>query len=300
MDKTKWIVLMLTIACTPAKKEQQTSEEMSKKTEAVTEDTVPKSSWSQVTSEVLPVEGYFPQFVPNGKALVYTSKSYQGLWMFDFTSLTSKALTDKRGAGYQPEVLSDRVVYQVKSKVKYIESVDLTSGTVSSIQEGKNKLSPSRYKNSISKDRITVQCSSDLQKIEITEQEGETRTISPSGNTNYLYAALSPDKDRIVYQVSGLGSFICDLKGQIQKSLGDAQNPSWISASELLYTVAKDDGTQILSSELYVHDTHTNEKFHLSIDIDDQVENPRANVQGDQIVANTQEGKIYLIKKTSL
>ena len=118
--------------------------------------------------------------------------------------------------------------------------------------------------------------------------------ITNKGEKNYLDVSLSPNEKMLVYTVVGIGGFVTDINGEILHELGDVNTPKWINNKELLFYETKDDGHYVLSSEIFVKNIETKQKFHISKPIGEILEFPTALENGKSIIAQTPSGKMYL------
>ena len=237
--------LMLLLACgSQKKKPEQDKQEVVSATppDVDLEKKQNANGWQNPDVQKLEAEGYYPFFGPDGTSVLYSTSTYQGIWSYDLTTSKSKQLTDQEGAGFQPRISGDRLVYQVRARAKYLEAVSLTSGEVLDLGKPKG-LSPEDYLLASTKTAASARLSQDLTGIEVSV-DGTSKVISPQGNKNYISVSLSPDKKRLLYKVAGIGAFVSDLKGQTLKELGDVDQPSGVNDDLVLYTITVDDGLQ--------------------------------------------------------
>ena len=209
-------------------------------------------------------------------------------------------IVDAKGAGYLPAVINNEIIYQVRGKRKYLEKINIKTGTISKVISTNQSVLPEVFvKNEgLKKDKnmLMVSTSEDLQEI-IVHQNGEKNSLKPQGAKNYLNVSLSPDKTSILYDCPGYGGFVIDLEGKIKMKLGEINTPSWIDDDHILYAKGKDDGHQILSSEVFVYDLKLGKQINVSKDLDVVLEYPRASETKEQIIAQSPEGEMYLIQK---
>jgi hypothetical protein len=250
------------------------------------------SSWQNQRVEKLTVKGYFPQFADH-QTLLYSSNNYKGLWIYSLTENTATQISDEAGAGYMPVITGDTVIFQVKSRVKRLEMALVSTQKV--IEQFNSNLSPQRYLEkqfAVTKPYASV--APNLLSIQIVMKEKQYE-VAPNGTKNYLNASLSPNGEKLLYEVSGGEAHIADLAGNIKTSLGKIDAPKWVGNMQILYTSRKDDGMQTTSSQIYILDIENDTTFLLT-DLN-MIENPSSSPSGDIIVANTPDGDIYLIHK---
>ncbi|MBV6647299.1 MAG: hypothetical protein KI790_17710, partial [Cyclobacteriaceae bacterium] len=108
--------------------------------------------------------------------------------------------------------------------------------------------------------------------------------------------SLSPNRNRLMYKVVGLGAFVSDLEGNTLSELGDVDAASWINQDEILYAISEDDGMETSSSRLVVQNLTNNDRILLKSSVE-ILENPSVNDKGNKIIANSPDGKMYLFTK---
>jgi len=250
------------------------------------------ASWRNPRVEKIAVKGYYPKFADK-HTLLYSTKNYEGLWIFSMADGSTTQISDKRGAGYKPAIINDTIIYQVQSRRKSLEKAILSNREV--IEQINSNLDPQRYLDKQYAGKSTyATVADDLLSIKIIAPD-KTYELSPNGKKNYLNAALSPNGQQLLYEVSGGEAHIANLKGDIKRSLGEVDAPKWVGNDQVLFTVKKDDGMQTISSKIYVQDFENDTTFLLT-DLN-MIENPSINDAGNIIVANTPDGGIYLITK---
>jgi Tol biopolymer transport system component len=129
----------------------------------------------------------------------------------------------------------------------------------------------------------------------VIHQDGEKRILKPLGEGHYIWPSLSPDKKRLLFTKSGDGTYISDLNGNIEVSLGYANAPQWSPDGRWVsYMDDKDDGHQYLSSEIYITSIDGETRYQLteskSIDMF-----PSWSPDGTKIAFHTTRSEIYLI-----
>lgn len=247
--------------------------------------------------DLLPIEGYHANFNPEGDKILFTSSNYKGLKTYDIANQEERKITDARGAGYQPIYGTSEIVYRKKEASGQWEAVDLKTLETSSIDEksARRKRTPSgvRVANSFYK----AEAGSELHEIILFSVSGEQKKIQPLGaSEDYLSISLSPNQEKVLFRVSGLGSFVSDLDGNVLFELGNVEFPRWISNEEVLFAQVQDDGHQYLSSDLYVTRLGSGEKELLTESLDDIPIYPSVAPSQDKIICHTPKGRLYLIR----
>lgn len=301
------LLLMLTFACTPKKNKEVPSEsaapnynEITQAAETTTsaEEKVEKvatTSWRQVEVQKTALEGYHTQFVNGDKGLLYSKENFEGLWYYDLEAKSSVLITDQAGAGFQPKWVDGNIVYQVKARMKYLESFDFDKKKRASVEENKKSLTPARYARE-NTTKASASLTKDLLGIEIISASGEKTIIQPQSDGNYISASLSPSGNRLLYEVAGLGGFVAGLSGNTILELGNVDAPKWITNNQIVYGESQDDGMQILGSKVFVFDLQSETKMQLKVDEESLFE-PSVSQDGKQISAHSSEGDIFIFNQ---
>jgi len=269
----------------------------------------------------------FPTFSPDGSNVLYTSAGYKGLWICDKNTKHTKNLNNLRGAGYQPVFSKDgKQVFFRHDKL--IKKRKYSSIAYQSIQNLKMKdlikdergISTPKY----IKDNVIVYKKNDnevvfsyedkqvclLQKSLTNrinafaensnlylEKDGKKTILNPIGDGHYIWGSISPQKDKILFTLAGKGTFVTDLKGNIELTLKNANYPGWSPDGKwVVFMSDRDDGHVVTSSEINTVHIRTNKKFQLTSS-DDKIEMyPVWSPKGDEIVYHTISGNIELLK----
>ncbi|MBV6645028.1 MAG: hypothetical protein KI790_06245, partial [Cyclobacteriaceae bacterium] len=135
------------------------------------EQEVSLAGWGTAEVEMLKVIGFRPQFVPESDLIIYTAKNLEGLWCHNPQGGQIRRLTEEKGAGIEPVVFRDRVVYQVKARKKYLEVVDLASGREQALEGNLRHMRPGEYAQRENKGTY-VRVSDDLLSLELHSESG--------------------------------------------------------------------------------------------------------------------------------
>ena len=76
------------------------------------------------------------------------------------------------------------------------------------------------------------------------EKNGKRIKVAPQGNeVNYIWASLSPDKTKILYYVSEMGCYVCNIDGSNSQFIGWAcRAPQWYNNEIIISMNDQDDG----------------------------------------------------------
>lgn len=68
----------------------------------------------------------------------------------------------------------------------------------------------------------------------VLNQNGTETVLTPNGaDESYYWVSLSPDGQRILYTTAHHGTFVCNLEGEIEASLGHLNAPKWADNNEV-------------------------------------------------------------------
>lgn len=252
------------------------------------------------TVEKLEAKGYNAHFSPNGNQLLYTSESLKGLILYDIVQKTTKVISDESGAGYQPAIANDEIIFNTKAKNSQIQIYNILTAERTLVDKSPMSKSPKSYVLSQQNSRLSatllVEVSDDLNNINLVKSNGTKSSIAPLGNrVDYINLSLSPNGNQLLFRVSGRGSFVSDLEGNIVKELGNVEFPKWINDEKVLYTITEDDGYNYLSSLLYtLNITKSSQPKHIKTPLSIALY-PDYNSVVNRIVFNTPEGEIFII-----
>ena len=109
--------------------------------------------------------------------------------------------------------------------------------------------------------------------------------------------AISPDGNKVAFQIPGHGMWICNSDGSNLKSLGKGSNPQWLSDNEsLIYTVVTDDGTNFTASDIYSININSDSKYLLTGNTSLIPLTPSVSPDGKKVIfENAIDASIYII-----
>lgn len=135
---------------------------------------------------------YHPVLADNGKKLLVTSENYTGLQEVNIATAESRILSTESKAGYNVKLSADK---NVKKLVK----------------------------------RADVYAVSEDLKIAVYK-DGKKTVLTPNGaERRYIWPSVSPDGSKIVYTVSGVGTYVCNIDGTEPVALGILRAPNWVN-----------------------------------------------------------------------
>jgi Tol biopolymer transport system component len=190
---------------------------------------------------------------PNGDYVLMTNGSNQGLKRYDIASGSMRKLTDAEGAGFNVQISRDgnQIVFRERftgtDKLRYnnIMRADFSTNTkqmVAAKQVNHDML--------VAPDAKIILTNSEC-KMFITKN-GKKIHVAPQGNdVNYIWASLSPDQTKILYYVSELGCYVCNIDGSNSKLISiDGRAPQWYDNNTIIAMNDQDDGHYTTASAI--------------------------------------------------
>ena len=265
--------------------------------------------------------GIVPQAVavsPQGDYILLSTDTRQGLVKWDLTTNKATTLTTQAGAGSNvcisqdgQQVVYGEVSYKNKRRHEAVKTINLTSG------KSQTLVKPTRDLRGYSAGNATATVVADGQvksftlakgvpdgdnrpvlsrhhlKLYIT-QGGVTTQLAPNGSDeHYIWGSLSPDGSRVLYYVSGLGTFVCDIDGTHVTPMGNLTAPKWWDNNTIV-GMDEEDGEYAITASRIVARTLEGEQQVLTGD-DVIATYPLPSSLGGKIVFSTPDGQIYLI-----
>jgi Tol biopolymer transport system component len=254
---------------------------------------------------------------PDGNSLLLTGEGFMGLTLYDLRNGKAVRVSNDQGAGYMPafSASGDRIWYrsdEYSGMMKYsrMKEYDLLSSRSEVIQEKARNLSPPSVVN----DRVTYSIegkrvwksgtskSSDGEVYVVLEDlvpviyiNGIGKKLKPNGEGNYIWASLSPDKSRLLYNFRGTSTFVCDLEGKIIAEAGRINAPEWISNDLIVGMNDRDDGYRVLSSDILCYSLKSGKTILLTNTTDAIEMYPKPFPGGERIVYQTIRGELYIM-----
>jgi Tol biopolymer transport system component len=182
-----------------------------------------------------------------------TNGANQGLKRYDIASGVMTKLTDAEGAGFNVQFSRDgkeivfRERFSGEDKLRYnnIVRANLSANT-------KQMLAKQQVNNDmlVAPDAKVILTNSECEMY-ITKN-GKKIQIAPQGNeVNYIWASLSPNQKKILYYVSEMGCFVCNVDGTGSQFIsGDCRAPRWYDNNTIIAMNDQDDGHFITSSAI--------------------------------------------------
>lgn len=255
---------------------------------------------------------------PQGDYLLLSTDTKQGLVKWDFATQASTTVTNGEVAvsdlsisGDGQQIVYSEVSYKDKRRYNAVKSIDLTSGkkqtlvkarrhqqgvtvengTAATVTDGKVKLHALKKGAAQTMERPVL--SHHHLKLYIT-RNGETTMLAPNGpDEHYIWASLSPDGTRVLYYVSGYGTFVCNVDGSNVIAMGDLTAPKWWDDNTIVGTNEVDNEYDIIASSIVARTLDGQEQVLTGDDV--VATYPLPSSQSGKIAFSTPDGKIYLM-----
>ncbi|HIX26365.1 MAG TPA: hypothetical protein H9859_01815 [Candidatus Barnesiella excrementigallinarum] len=235
---------------------------------------------------------YYPVIFDNGSKLLVTNFNYTGLSMINLETGEKSILSTAEGAGYNARLSANKkeIVYRENSlknnrRFTAYKTVSLDGKSKRTLSSAKRTFDPK-----VIAEEKTYAVSEDL-KIALYHN-GVKTVLAPNGeNYRYIWPSVSPDGKKILYTVSGVGTFICDLDGKNIVSLGILRAPKWVNDN---WAVGMNNSTvnYITKSSLVM--AKADGSYHQTITTPDIVA-MYPSAEGNKIAFSTDTGSIYIM-----
>lgn len=259
-----------------------------------------------------------PKFSPDGRSIFFTTADYHGIWVYDISTRQQRLVTDDPRSGFGFEISSDgkTVAYRrtlnehkLGGRIQEIVTKNIVAGTTEFIGSGDNLSTPIfvgtvvifadnvalRNASAIPSMNRPVVLGIENSKIALLVNGGK-RLLDPLKHGNYIWPVLSPDGKKLVATEMSRGAFICDLQGRVITKLGRRNGAVWTRSGKwLIYMNDKDDGHDIIASDLYAVsvDGKTTRQLTTTKDVIELY--PHVSPVGNTIVCSTLSGDILLM-----
>jgi Tol biopolymer transport system component len=260
-----------------------------------------------------------PRFAPDGKTIFYTNASNDGVWEYAVATKKVRQITSDRGSGYGFTLSADgkQIAYRrtssplnARKRSQDIVLLDRSTNASRTLGTGADMTPPVFRGNEVlfGRESVTIQTAPEpiadvveVLGIENTKillfRNGRNELFDPLGDGSYVWPALSPDKKLLVAYDMSRGTIVSDLQGNVRTKLGRRDHPAWTRDGRwIVYMDDKDDGNNIVSSDLYCISPDGKQVVQLT-DTKSVIEMyPQCSPTEDKIVFSTLDGAIQLLE----
>lgn len=268
-------------------------------------------AWAQVTATSVQVTdsgGFFPQLNRQGTQLLFSPTHAKELILFDFATRQSRVVSSKGVPGFSAIFGQNGKVYYVTMERRKNNLIYRTGHEFDPVT-GKDKvvLKPQHgavhvvmgskgvaivgEKKSWNVKKAGVFAWTQGPKLYIVEN-GKTRTLTPvQGSVGYLWASISPDGTKVVFEAAAKGLYVCDLNGRILAQLGKYLMPCWLN-DDYLVAMTSSGSKHISGSHIFLVKADGTQVETLTPE--DGAIQP--SVAAGKVVYTTREGAVHLME----
>jgi len=279
--------------------------------------------WVDAPQDIITLQKgfYKAKYSHDGSKLLMTDQSNNGLKVYNTQNKNLSFLTRSTDAGLESyfaqnneDVYFITHDFEEKKRMSSLYVQNITSGARKPIVEGVRNLKLVKtnanvilyYENGILKeydlarasfndvigDHIGVFSDADLNLA--VYKNGKAELIHPSGPGSYLWPSMSPQQDKILYTLSGLGTFICDLNGQNLIELGKMNAPNWSPDGKFVIGMDdEDDGQKYIKSNIILVSSDGTKRQNLTLKTDIIATFPILSPDGKKVIFNDDKGMVY-------
>ena len=190
--------------------------------------------------------GFFPQLSPDGQWVLYSPTEATSLMLKNLATGAVTIISEKDFPGFDAVFGPDGKVYYITQQRKGHKLVYRTGhcydpatgqdkvvlkpqhGQVRVLHAAQGVVLNGERQIYYSAKQVGAWAYTRGDKLYLVDESGVTRALQPVKESNgYLWASLSPDGTKVMFEAASKGVFVCDLNGQIIAELGEFLMPSW-------------------------------------------------------------------------
>jgi Tol biopolymer transport system component len=265
---------------------------------------------------------------PDGEQIAFTSDQYRGIWVADKQGENIQKITDDLSAGFgfswSPSakyILSRPAEFENRRRYNMVKLYDAKTGNEEVLLDKTRDLhalpifTPDGSKVAMVLDQQLAFKESDWLKAYPTKRaseviytyNGRLLNISLITNKNAEVTAfegrnifnvrVSPNGEKVVFQVKGKGLYVINSDGTGLSHLGYGERASWMPDGKyVVVTLVEDDGQRFTGGELFAVNVNTAESYPLSDHFNMIALKPNVSPDGTQLLfENPSNGKIYIM-----
>ena len=231
---------------------------------------------------------------PTGDYVLMTSGSFIGLPRVDLTSGQKNVISKAEGAGYDVKISrngQELMFREAKLDANKNQSYNFVRANIQN--NTKSVVAKKQYSNVTPLvENANLSLINDECKLWI-EKNGKKIAIAPQGeDVNYIWGSLSPDQTKILYYVSEMGCYVCDINGKNSQFIGwDCTAPCWYDNNTIIAMNDQDDGTYTTASSIVAY---TLDGKYQVLTSPDMIAMYPAAVNG-KVVFSTVQGETYVL-----
>ena len=189
------------------------------------------------------------------------------------------------------DIASGKRKVVVKPSRRLNAGISFAGSTVCAVEKGKAKRSNLGKGKALQAPLASI----NYGHLDVTV-DGKTTSIDPNGPGSYLWPQVSPNGKRVVYRLSGFGTYTCNLDGSDVRPVGNYMMTVW-AGNDSLIGVAEEGGIaqQPTASRLVAVDIATGETQRLTPD-EILASFPSVSADGRKVIFGDSDGALYLLQ----
>ncbi|MBQ4366871.1 MAG: hypothetical protein II786_02155 [Muribaculaceae bacterium] len=195
---------------------------------------------------------YFPQMSDDGKFLLYSNTEGSVLTLFDPATHHAQVVADKHYPGFDARFDAQGRIYYVTQERKKNGLVYRTGwcydpatgkhrvvlkaqhGQMVVLRVGPDVVIVGEKKTYQSAKRVGTYAFTRGSHLHLVADGRET-VLQPAGEcAGYLWAQVSPDGSKVLFEAVARGLYVCDLQGRVLQRLQKCLMPSWLDDSRIV------------------------------------------------------------------
>ena len=266
--------------------------------------------------------GYNAVFTPKADKFIFSSENSNGLFIYDIKLRKQKVLNTEKGSGFEPSISTDGEMVFYKSFIfdetgkrqSSIMSQNIETGEKTEIlakqrnlssaiayAEGVIYMNNSKVQGYNSKKKCVQNCSENVAFTSpdmdlVVFNNGVEKVLNPFGKGNYIWVSISPDKQKVLFNKAGRGTFVVDLNGEIIAELGRLHAAKWsVDGKWIIGMNDYDDGHQYTSSKIVISSANGKTRQELELVNQKIALSPSMSSDNTKIVFNNEKGQIFIL-----
>lgn len=258
----------------------------------------------QVVSRQTPgCNGYFPQLNAQGNRILYSDTEGRYLYLYDLDSAACITVCSEGIPGFEARFAPDGKIYYITMAVSP-EHLIFRSAHEYNPSTGKDRMVLAGQHGALHAvvgthgmavvgERKTWNANHvgsfawSLGTRLFVVKNGATITLTPvPGSVGYLWASLSPDASRVLFEAAGKGLYVVDLDGRVLMHTKPYLMPSWLDDNVI---VAQTPGSDIVLMDAASGNVSTIASGGL-----------HPMVAGRKVIYTTKQGDIHILTLTDL
>jgi len=269
-----------------------------------------------------------PVWSPDGSMVAFTKSNYTGIWIYNFTDNSIKQITNEQAAGFafkwsadSKSILTRVAKYEDNRRYNAVKVFDIESNQSVRLTEYRTRMPylpewsdedskvilPTKegveiYNSGKLKKSVTLkpEINAFIKGDKIISRDVVTQTekiMEPIKNAQIINLVISPDKNKVAFEVMGGNMYSMNIDGTNLIDLGKGNRPLWSSESKkIIYMITEDDGHDFTASDIYTINADGTQKLNVTNSKDLIEMNPCFAPDGKMVVFDAyNDGSIYLM-----